>query len=422
MKRVLIVSYYWPPAGGVSVLRTLKIVKYLREFGWEPVVYCPTNAHYPYEDKNNENDLPEGLEVIKGPIIEPFKLFKFLSGRKKSQPLNSIVQVRDKPLSWFDKFAIWLRGNFFIPDARYLWIRPSVRRLIKYIKSNKIDALFSDGPPHTNTVICCRIAQKTGLPWLSDFQDPWTQVDYYQMLRIGRRAHSKHQRLEQECFKAASHITIASPSWKRDLESIGARNVDVVYYGFDEDDFSGLTHEESEYFDIVHTGLLGQDRHPRATLELLDEIAKDHALRLNLCGQIDIDVMEHLKSLKNIRLNILGTVPREQAIQLTIDADLLLLPLNKAENALGRLPGKLYEYLRSYNPILALGPPLSDASKILTHTKSGYCLAYEDVKTQSEVIMQWINSKKQTPDKEAVQGYSNKSQTARIASILDSII
>jgi len=160
-----------------------------------------------------------------------------LTGRKGA--MINPIHVRDKEPGLIEKLLIWIRANYFIPDARALWIRPSVRKLIRYLKKNPVDAIFSDGPPHTNTVIALRIAKKTGIPWIADFQDPWTQVDYYKLFPIGKRADRKHHRLEQETFQTAKKITTVSPSWKDDLESIGAKDVGVIYYGYDEDDFRG---------------------------------------------------------------------------------------------------------------------------------------------------------------------------------------
>lgn len=261
MKKVLVITYYWPPAGGVSVLRTLKIVKYLREFGWEPIVFTVSNPSYPYIDMNNLNDVPDGLEVIKGPIIEPFDIFKKLSGRKKEERLDNILQVRSKNSNLFESLGIWVRANFFIPDARSLWIRPSVKYLKRYLKKNKVDAIFSDGPPHTNTVIANKLSVNFNLPWLADFQDPWTQADYYEMFPIGKIAHLRHMKMEKRVFENADKITIASPTWKNDLEKIGANDVSVVYYGYDETDFEKIDSKKlSNKILITHAGLLGIER------------------------------------------------------------------------------------------------------------------------------------------------------------------
>lgn len=392
MKKVLIVTYYWPPAGGISLHRCLKFAKYLQRFGWEPVVFTAKDAQYPYFDESNFKDIPEGITILKYPIVEPFNLFKKLSGRKKEESLNNIVHVRDKKGSWIDDAAIWIRGNFFIPDARALWIKPSVKFLLSYLKENPIDAVLSDGPPHTNTRIAYHLSKKLNIPFLADFQDPWSQVDYYQLMKLTPWADRRHKQMEQEVFAQADKITIASPAWKEDLEAIGAQNVDVIYWGYDEDDFKELEQELDKEFTITHTGLLGYDRLPDglfiALKEMVEEVPGFAAdLRIQLAGQIDYSVLEMLEGLR-LKKNLInrGTIARKQVLQLMVNSQLLLLPLNKAANAKGRLPGKLYEYLRARRPVLGLGPRDSDAAGILTDTAAGEVFEYAD----TAEIKSWV--------------------------------
>jgi glycosyltransferase involved in cell wall biosynthesis len=423
MKKVLIITYYWPPSGGISVLRSLKIAKYLREFGWEPVIYTAENAHYPYYDEGGYDDIPKGITILKQPIIEPFKVFKWLTRRKKEDALNSIVQVRDKKQNFLDKLGIWIRGNFFIPDARSLWIKPSVKYLKKYLKVNPVDAIFSDGPPHTNNRIAYFLSKDLEIPWLADFQDPWTQADYYQMMYITKFADKIHSKMEQGIFQQAKKITIASPTWKKELESIGAKNVDVIYYGYDEDDFKSLKkNQNNEYFDIVHIGLLGIDRNPVGLIDELSKIETNRKIRIILAGQVDQQVQKELNDNSKIEVIYKGIISRKRSLQLAMNAHLLLLPLNKADNAEGRLPGKLYEYLRTYNPILCLGKSNGDASKIINKCKIGSSFEYEDIKG----IRNFIEDLIQKPnainvDKKEIETYSNKQQTQKISHYLNEI-
>ncbi len=383
MKKVLVISYYWPPAGGIGVHRCLKFVKYLPHFGWEPVVYAPLNAQYPYLDETNFKDIPEDITILKRKIFEPFKIFKFLSGRKPSDSSNP-VYVRDRKLKFVDKLAIRIRGNFFIPDARSFWIRPSVRHLLKHLNENPVDAIITDGPPHTNTVIGCRLSQKTNTPLLADFQDPWTQVDYYNMLKIGKRADKKHHKLEQETFNTARKITIVSPTWKKDIESIGAKNVDVVYWGYDEEDFPEKNPEPDNEFSIVHAGQLGYDRKPDTFIRVLAKIKNENPhfadkLKIKFAGTVDFDIIEIIKKegLEE-NLKILGNIHRPKALELCMKSHIQLLPLNIATNAKGRIPGKLFENMRAKRPILCLGPENSDVAKIIKKTNSGQSYEYDD--------------------------------------------
>ena len=425
-RKILIISYYWPPAGGISVLRSLKIVKYLRTFGWEPIVYAPSNAHYPYSDNGGFMDIPKNLKIIKQPILEPFQIFKWLTGRKKTDPLNAITQIADSKSGLLDQLGIYIRGNFFIPDARACWIKPSVKYLTSYLKNHPVDALFSDGPPHTNTYIASQLKKKLNIPWLMDFQDPWTQADYYKMMPIGKRASKRHASMEQECFENADKITIASPSWKTDLKNIGAENVDVLYYGYDEDDFVNLEKEESKtHFNIVHIGLLGRDRSPEGLIESLESLSSKKKIRLILAGQVDQSVLANLLE-KSIQVEVqeLGTISRKKALQLALNANLLLLPLNQAENSKGRLPGKIYEYLRTYNPILALGPTDSDAHYILKQCSAGACYEYNDLASIKSYIQNIISSDPKVfqSNRKEILKYSNKNQTRNLSKWLNKLV
>lgn len=430
MKKVLIISYYWPPAGGVGVLRSLKIAKYLRRFGWEPVVFAPLNADYPHLDERNSKDIPENLEVIRFPVWEPFKLFKIFTGRGKEDSSNP-VYAREKKVKLVDDLAIWIRGNFFIPDARFMWIRPSVKFLKKYLKKNQVDAIFTDGPPHTNTVIGLRLSEDLAIPWLADFQDPWTQVDYYEMFKISRWADKKHKKLEQHVFNAARKITIASPSWAKDLESIGARSVEVLYYGYDEDDFRNLKQTIDSDFTIVHAGLLGYDRNPDILFQVLKDLKNElpgfsEKLKLNFAGNIDYIVRKHIAD-NNLteNLNDLGFIKREKALELTLNGQLLLLPLNKAKNVKGRIPGKLYENLRAKRPILCLGPQDSDVATILRETGAGKSIDYEDYAELKDFIAGryelFLKNQNEVSTKN-YERFSNENQTEFLSRLLNQMV
>ncbi|HEC43939.1 MAG TPA: glycosyl transferase family 1 [Bacteroides sp.] len=431
MKRVLIITYYWPPSGGVSVHRCLKFAKYLRRFGWEPVVYAPRNAHYPYLDESMMKDIPDGIDVIKGSIIEPFQFFKLITGRKLKDPMINPIHARNKKPNFLESLSIWIRGNFFIPDARSLWIRPSVRRLSRYIREKPVDAIFSDGPPHTNTVIACRLANKFNIPWLADFQDPWTQVDYYELFPLSKKADKKHKKLEQETFQTAGKITIASPTWKKDLEMIGARNVDVLYYGYDEDDFQGLDPSPYDQFTISHAGILGYDRNPENVFRALNEFISENPdlegkIRILLAGVVDMSVKKSVTEhgLEKIT-DYLGTVSKPEAIKMTLKSHVLLLPLNRSANIKGRMPGKFYEYLRADRNILALGPTDSDVGKILSESTQGKCVNYEDfsairehLKLQIDQYLEGVSLVSRTN----VEAFSVEVQTSKLAGYLDELI
>jgi len=429
-KKVLIITYYWPPSGGIGVQRCLKFSKYLRTFGWEPIVYTAQNALYPFLDEGNFKDIPDDLTVIKKKIVEPFALYKRLTGRKRDEPMNNPMHVRNRQTSLIENLSIWIRGNFFIPDARALWVRPSVRFLKKYLKQHPVDAILSDGPPHTNTYIATRLSKKTGIPLLADFQDPWTQVDYYQLLKLTKWADRRHKRKEQEVFQTASKITIASPTWGRQLEEIGARNVSTIYWGYDEDDFAHRPQHTDSYFSITHAGLLGFDRKPETFLKVLRELKKEvdgfgRDLRIRLAGMVDYSVHEEIKA-HGLEENTeyLGNISREKALDLTMSSTILLLPLNKADNVKGRIPGKLFENLRTYRPVLALGPEGTDVEKLIRQYNCGANFDYDDHRGLKDYILQKYRDYQAGGIKNCendISPLSVKKQTEKLAGFLDEI-
>ena len=429
MKKVLIITYSWPPAGGIGVLRCLKFVKYLRDFGWEPVVLTAENPSYQFLDYDNLNEVPDGIEIHKVPIFEPINAFKKITGRKKDIPLQNITNNSAQKRSIIDKFGMWVRGNFFIPDARCAWIKPCVKYLDHYLEKNQIDAILTDGPPHTNTVIGMRISQKHNIPWLADFQDPWTQVDYYSELYIGKRADRIHRALEQEVFQTAKKITVASPSWKKDLESIGGKNVDVIYYGFDETDFAEFSAEEEDSFIIFHGGLLGQDRNPETFFSVLSDLINLHPvignkIKLKFAGEVDLTVVNSLKKYKLLEYTeLMGMIPRKQVIKEYEKASLLLLPINKADNAAGRIPGKLFEILRTGKNILVLGPNDGDVKSIVEMEKRGRSFEYDNKNLLQAYMSDLLLHKTENINLSGnIEAYSNRLITGKIAKYLDEMI
>jgi glycosyltransferase involved in cell wall biosynthesis len=312
-----------------------------------------------------------------------------------------------------------------------MWIRPSVRFLLKYLKENPVDAILSDGPPHSNTRIATLLKQKTGIPWLADFQDPWTQVDYYRMLSLMPWADGKHRRMEQEALEAADKTTIVSPTWKKELESIGAKNVSVIPWGYDPEDFKNITPANVPGFTFMHLGIMGLDRNPTTFFQVLKKIGEENQvfkndLRMEFFGQVDFSVQDSYSQEgldKNVETP--GSVPRARALELTAGSPVLLLLLNKQHNAKGRIPGKLFEYLAARRPILVLGPADSDVAQIVRETESGYNCDYEDAEGISKVVktlyQKYQEGNLQQPLKGNIEKYSVQNLTKQLSGYLNEI-
>lgn len=373
-KRVLIINYYWPPSGGVGVLRTLKFAKHLRQFGWEPVIFTAENAHYPSLDSANATDIPEGLEVIRQPILEPNALYAKLSGASgKGEKPKDLLYVPDKNPGLLQKTAVWLRANLFIPDARSLWIRPAVKRLKAYLAAHPVDVILSSGPPHTNTRIAYLLQQATGIPWVADWRDPWTQADYYQSLPLTRWGKARHEQQEQAALQAANRTLIVSPQWAADLERIGAKNVHVLTNGYDPGDFKNLPLPNTQsLFTLTHLGIMGPDRYPATLLAAAAQICAENPdfkqrFRLQLIGQVDESIRQKATALglEESHIQIVSQVPRREALGYAAASAANLLLLNQQANAAGRIPFKFFEYIALQRPIIGFGPADSDVNSLL---------------------------------------------------------
>lgn len=431
MKKVLIISYYWPPSGGIAVLRCLKLVKYLRNFGWEPVILVPEGADYPGYDDGNFKDIPPNVEIIRCKIWEPYGLYRKITGKKSDAIVNNVFYANEDKRGLMHKLSVWVRSNFFIPDARCFWIKPAVKTALNYISKNQVDAIFSDGPPHTNTRIATILKKVTKIPWLADFQDPWTQVDYYQMLNLTTWGDGKHKKLEQEVFQNADAITIVSKAWKEDLERIGAKNVSVAYWGYDPDDYTNIkVNPDENLFTITHSGILGHDRLPITLFKILSKLITEDKdfkskLQLQFIGQLDHIVIENLQRYALFENTfITGNVKREKSLEYIKNSNLLLLLLNKQANSKGRVPGKLFEYLACKVPILSIGNTAGDSAEIVTSTNSGKAIEYDDAASlEAEILKYWTSFKLKSNNQEQknIDDYSVINTVKNISEILHKI-
>ena len=430
MKKVLIITYYWPPSGGAGVQRWLKFVKYLREFGWEPVIYTPLNPGFSLIDESLVIDIPEGVEVVKRAIWEPYGFYRKITGQKNEANINTGFLTHKEPNGFFEKLSIWVRGNLFIPDARRFWIGPSTRYLIKYLKKNRVDAIVSTGPPHSMHMIGLKIRKKTALPWIADFRDPWTDFDFYKDMKISGWADRTHKRLELQTITECSAVVVVSNDMKVNYEKMGGRNVNLITNGYDADDIDSTVVLRDVKFSISHIGSLPPNRNPkllwRALSELCDTIPTFREdLEIKLVGQVDESVLSDLKMLNlNQQLNHISYVPHNQVSELMKKSSVLLLAINNSSNAKGILTGKFFEYLASGRPILAIGPKSGDAAQILQDSGAGEIVDYDENMRIVEVIRALYekylqNDLKNNP--KGIEKYSRKNLTADLAAILNKI-
>ena len=366
--------------------------KYLSEFGWRLIIFTPSNAEMPVVDTSLVRDVADQHQILNHPIWEPYSWYKLLTGRKSGDTVYSGFISENGRQSVMEKISIWLRGNLFVPDPRKFWVRPSVHYLRQYLATNPVDAIISTGPPHSVHLIANQLAASIGMPWIADFRDPWTGIDYYPELKLTAYANWKHHRLEKQVLTSADRVVTVSPSWASDLGLISGRSIKVIYNGFDPDDYSTQAPALDQLFTINHFGSMNRDRNPRALWQALAILRQQghpliESLRVNLIGSVDYEVTRvvHQLGLEDL-VSIQDHIAHDRAIKRMRSSQLLLLAINRTENARGVIPGKFFEYLGTERPILLLGPPNGDAAKILIQANSGRVADFDDTDTLVDAL------------------------------------
>ena len=430
MKRVLIITYYWPPSGGSGVQRWLKMSKYLPEYGWQPVIYTTENAEYPIIDHTLEKDVCPEAEVIRRPIVEPYNFYKKFLGINKQEKVKVGFASESKKSGWKEKLSVWIRGNCFIPDARCWWVNPSVRYLKNYLKEHPVDAIISTGPPHSMHLIAMKLKKATGLTWIADFRDPWTEIDFYDELHLTRWADRKQHQLEHQVLVQADKVVTVGWDWARGLGRLGNRNVRVIQNGYDWDcDPNEERAPLSDEFTLTHLGVVAPSRNAPVLWQALKELKNEvdgfgKALKIKFVGQVDQSVIENLTScglMENTEL--ITQVPHDEVKRLQEASQVLLLLVNNTPNAKGILTGKLYEYLASRRPILSIGPENGDAARLIQETHAGVTVGFEDKDKMKEVINKLYQSYLEeglpnNPD-DGLERYSRRTLAGKYATLLD---
>ena len=431
MKRVLIITYYWPPSGGSGVQRWLKMSKYLPENDWQPVIYTAEDAEYPVEDPSLEQDVAPEAEIIRRPIVEPYTYYKKFLGMKKGEKVKAgFINEGAKKSGWKESLSVWLRGNFFIPDARCWWVKPSVKYLTGYLKEHPVDAMISTGPPHSMHLIAKALHKKFNIPWVADFRDPWTDIDFYKDLKLTRCADRKHHRLENQVLTEATKVVTVGWDCARGLERHGAKDVAVITNGYDEtfvETQGRASLHQSTMFTMSHIGIIGENRNPEAFWQVIGELTPSIDLKIKLIGQVDNSVIESIKR-NNIEkyVEIIPYIPHNQVIEEQAKSDVLLLFVNNTPNAKGILTGKIFEYMASGRPILCIGPEDGDSARILNETKTGITVDFDDKEKMKSVILDLTTKYQEnqliTNDIKAVEKYSRRNLTKEFVTILNEII
>lgn len=423
-KKVLIITYYWPPAGGPGVQRWLKFVKYLPVFNIEPVVYIPENPNYPIVDESLNSEVSKDVTIIKHPIKEPYKLAGLFS-KKSSKTISKGIISEEKKQSLIEKVLLYVRGNYFIPDARKSWVKPSVEFLSEYIQKEEIETIITTGPPHSLHLIGLQLKERLGVKWVADFRDPWTTIGYHKQLRLTNASNAKHKALEKQVLTTADQIIVTSFTTKKEFQQLTKQPIEVITNGYDKESVDKF--EMDSKFTMSHIGSLLSKRNPEVLWKVLsefisenDQFSKD--FQLNFIGFISDSVLHSLKTYNlSSYVNNVGYVSHKEAITYQKESQIVLLIEINSEETKCIIPGKLFEYMASNRPIIALGPKGSDVEKIITETNTGNYFNYEDYDSLKRIILEHYKAYQNNTLQGhpiGLQKYSRKSLTEALSKLL----
>ena len=423
MQKVLIITYYWPPAGGPGVQRWLNFVKFLPENQIAPIVFIPDNPNYALMDHSLTEEVPENITILKQPIKEPYK-FASLLGKSSTKKISTGVIPDNKKQSLIDRLLLFIRGNFFIPDARKSWIKPSVQRLEKYIAQNSIKTIITTGPPHSVHLIGLKLKNAVGIRWIADFRDPWTSIGYHKKLKLTKYAQQKHKRLEKAVLNDADCIITTSKATQDEFANLTSKPIHVITNGFLPTDEN---YELSDRFTVSHIGSLLTDRNPEILWEVLSELSKENeafekALHLQFVGVLSDGVKNALKEFDLWSyVDVVGYVPHNQVYKFQKSAQVLLLLEINSEETQAIIPGKLFEYFKAQRPILALGPTNWEAGTMVKEHKAGAYFTKDEKEALKALVLQWFELYKSNQLKTSISGieqYHRSALTKKLVELL----
>ncbi len=375
MKKILIITYYWPPSGGSGVQRWMYFAKHLPEFGIQPYILTvdEKKASYKFIDRTLESKVA-GLNVYKTNTLEPLRFYsKILGGDgQKNIPLG--FSGEEKP-NLFQKLSRYVRGNFFIPDARVGWNKFALYKAKEIIKNNSISTVITTGPPHSTHLIGLILKQELNVKWIADFRDPWTEIYYNKLLYRSSSSVKKDTGLEYKVLDNADMILTIGPSLKEHLQHRLKKNLDKFYFiynGYDAEAFDEIIHnKEKEKFTICHIGILSESQPITPFIESLNKLINENyelkkILKLQFVGRVSPSIIREVREkLPGAEIELIEYLPHKKSLEYMMNADLLFNSLAEMENSKLLISGKLMEYIATGNPILCLGNPEGDAAKLL---------------------------------------------------------
>jgi len=436
MKKVLIISYYWPPAGGPGAQRNVKFVKYLEQFGWKAYVLTVNDGEFPYIDQSLSSEIPSFVKIYRSKSIEPFKAYKRLTLKDKEESLPTAMLTMANQ-SLIDRAAFFLRANLFVPDARIGWIPFAIKKARDIVSEEKIDLIYTSSPPHSLQLIGLVLKRLVKLPWVVDLRDPWTKIRYYEFVNRLKVIRAFDRFFERRVLVNADRIVTVSDSLAAEFRSLSKSSatskISVLANGYDESDFPSKPIERcNEKFTVVYSGNMLTHQNPEVFWNALNSMIEDrkvprHTITVELYGKIHEDVQAsfHAHGLDDV-VRLYDFIPHQEIVEKMKHADLLIMVIPDVSNNMGIVTGKLFEYLGSGKPILIIGPPASDAGKIIREFERCTIVDYDDRIACSRFINtiydHWKQGRPILSSAKLREKYSRRTLTHRLTKLFDELI
>jgi hypothetical protein len=432
LKKVLIVTYYFPPSGGPGVQRVLKFVKYLPQFGWEPIVLTVADADYPARDESLLNEIPPGTKVHRTKIFEPYRLYRKLTRKRAGVPVDvENITLSGAPRSLLERIAGLIRETFFIPDARIGWFPYAVPAGLEIIKQEKVDAIYSSSPPYTAAVVARELARRTRLPWIAGFRDPWIGFISSPDRWIFPKAIDRF--LERSVYKSAN---LVEGAWRGIVQDFQAKYPEEGKFkavhlpnGYDRDDYIDAPRKRNSRFTVTYTGSMYGRRNPKSFLQAVGELIVEGRLDpqkfvLKFYGRFGSEVQEMIAAFPHQEaVEVKTYIPHGESIRALLDADALLLIVDESKESSEIVPGKVFEYIGAGRPILALAAE-GAVAEILRETHTGSVAGNQDIPAIKRMVLECYdnflyNKSAYKPNETATKKYERREVTRRLAELLD---
>jgi len=422
MKKLLLITYYFPPCGGAGVQRWLRFIRYLPAYGWMPTVITTTEGDYPHLDSSLCKKIPKDLKVIRTRTPVLHRILKLIPSEKgKSYPYGSLKTERGDKLS--RRLIFWLRNNLVIPDSRVIWNRIACNAALNELRIKKYDLIITTGPPHSTHLVGLRLKKQLQIKWITDFRDPWTTIYYLQNLRQNIVLQKINRKLEKDVIERADLNLIISQSI---ADTFPDGNKQVLINGYDPDDFFNIETLPSSFFRIKYIGKLTEGQDVSSPLEWLNDLAREKNIvniEFSFIGTLPAGD-EYERGYSYLHIRNVGYIKHMDAIREMVNSDILLLLINRCPDNKGILTTKLFEYIGSRSYIIGIGPTDGDAAKILHDYNAGIMLDYEDrkgfISKVFELYRQW-DKDQDIKNRSDISNLSSRNQTRELSKILDDL-